>query len=156
MKQKGSYNFFLFPACGWRATYLSSQGLKNYLYFRFRVGMSDLVVSHFQLGDSILLVVVHTFKNMWSIKVIFRGFEMTFGFWVNFFKSSLIGVNMGHIFLNFAEEFSHYEIENLPFKYFGLSMGDNPRFESSWEPLINLLTRKLYYCKHIYVSWVVN
>lgn len=68
-------------------------------YFWFRVGTSNLAISRLQYKDDSLLVVVPTFDNMWRIKVIIRDFELAPGLRVNFFKCSLIRVNVDLIFL---------------------------------------------------------
>lgn len=72
------------------------------LYPEFRVGTSGLVVYHLQYADDTLLVVDPTIDNLWSIKVILKGFELDKGFQVNLFKSILIGINVNPTFLSFV------------------------------------------------------
>lgn len=90
--------------------------------------------------------------NLWCVKAILRGFDRASGLRVNFFKISLTGVNVDHPFLTFAREFLHCEITYLPFKYHGLPVGSNPRLESTWDPLVALLEKRLNLWKHKYVS----
>lgn len=52
----------------------------------------------------------------------------------------------------YAGDFPNCEIENLPFKYVGLPVEANSRLKSTWNPLVNLLTRRLHSWKHKYVS----
>lgn len=66
-------------------------------------------------------------KNMLSIKVILAGFKMVSGFKMNFFKSSLIGINMDLVFLSSTINSLHCEIDYLLFKYLGFSVEDNPQ-----------------------------
>jgi hypothetical protein len=49
---------------------------------------------HLQYADGTLCISEPTIKNLWTLKAIFRGFEMVFGLKVNFWKSSLMGVNV--------------------------------------------------------------
>ncbi|CAI8594931.1 unnamed protein product [Vicia faba] len=99
-----------------------------------------------------LILVDDTIVNLWTIKAILRGFELASGLQVIFSKSSLIGVNSGHAFLDLSREFLHCENESLPFRYLGLPIGVNPRLASTWDPLVNLLSRRLMSWKHRYMS----
>lgn len=64
---------------------------------------------------------------------------------MNFFKSSLKVVNVDSIFLEFARDFFHCVTDFLPFKYLGLLVEANPRLETTWDPLVNLLGKRLNY-----------
>lgn len=121
------------------------------LYSGFKVDVSGLVESHLKYIDDILLVDVLTLENL-SIKAVVRRFDQASKLRVNFFKSSLIGVNVDPLFPYSAEESLHYEIETLLFKYLVLLMGKNPRLESTLDPLVNLLNKRLHSCKHKYVN----
>lgn len=81
--------------------------------------------------------------NLWIIKDILRGFELSSGLQVIFLKNCLIGVNMDSSFLDQACDFLHCKQEYLPFKYLGLLVRTNPRSESTWEPLVTMLFRRL-------------
>lgn len=83
---------------------------------------------------------------------ILRSFEFALGLQVNFAKSSLIGVNSDSMFIDLTFDFLHCKKGSLPFKYLGLPIGTNPRLASMWEPLVNLLSKRLLYWKHMYVS----
>jgi hypothetical protein len=65
----------------------------------FRVGNSDLVVSHLQYADDTLCIGEASIANLWSLKTLLRGFKMCSGLKINFSKSSLIGVNVSQDFL---------------------------------------------------------
>jgi hypothetical protein len=68
---------------------------------------------------------------------------MVSGLKVNFWKSSLIGVNVSDEFLGMASNFLHCRIGNTPFKYLGLPVGANPRSFSTWEPMLHTLRSRL-------------
>jgi hypothetical protein len=77
---------------------------------------------------------------------------MASGLKVNFWKSSLIGVNVSNEFLDMASNFLHCRIGNTPFKYLGLPVGANPRKFSTWEPMLNILWGRLRSWGNKYVS----
>jgi hypothetical protein len=54
----------------------------------FRVGRSEVVISHLQYVDDTICVGEASINNLWSLKTILRGFEMSSGLKVNYWKSS--------------------------------------------------------------------
>jgi hypothetical protein len=118
----------------------------------FRVGNNDLVVSHLQYADDTLCIGEASVANLWSLKAILRGFEMCSGLKINFWKSSLIGVNVSQDFLRVASAFLNCRTCALPFKYLGLPVGTNPRRASTWEPLLVSLRKRLGLWANKYVS----
>lgn len=70
-----------------------------------------------------------TLENLWRIKVFLRGFGRDLGLKVNFLQSSIIGVNVDLVFLSSDGDFIQYEIDSLPFKYFGYQKGKVLDFE---------------------------
>jgi hypothetical protein len=109
----------------------------------FRFGNQGTVVSHLQYADDTLCIGEPTLDNLWALKAILRGFEMVFGLKVNFWKSSLMGVNVSQQFLRLASVFLNCRIGAVPFKYLGLLVGANIRRIATWEPLINSLRKRL-------------
>jgi hypothetical protein len=109
----------------------------------FLVGRGGLPISILQYADDTLCIGEATVDNLWALKVILRGFEMASGLKVNFWKSSLIGVNVSNDFLDLASNILHCRIGNIPFKYLGLPVGANSRKFSTWEPLLNTLRGRL-------------
>ena len=69
------------------------------------------MVSHLQYADDILCIGEPTIENLWLLKAVLRGFEMTSGLKVNFHKSSLIGVNVQRDFMDATCKFLHVEKE---------------------------------------------
>jgi hypothetical protein len=76
---------------------------------------------------------------------------MVSGLKVNFWKSSLMGVNVPHDFLRLAAVFLNCKVGLVPFKYLGLPVGVNPRRLATWEPLINSLRKRpgSWSCKYV-------
>jgi len=65
------------------------------------------------------------------------------GLKVNFLKSGLIGINVRRDFMDMACNFLGCSETNFPFKYLGLPIGANPRSLSTWEPLLEHVTKRL-------------
>lgn len=111
-----------------------------------------LVVSHLQYADDTLCIGEASVDILWTLKALLRGFEMVSGLKVNFYKSCLIGVNVGREFMEMACNFMNCREGSLPFKYLGLPMGANPKKMGTWEPLIESLKKKLNSWGNKYVS----
>ncbi|MCI40998.1 LINE-1 reverse transcriptase like, partial [Trifolium medium] len=86
----------------------------------FRVGRDGLPVSLLQYADDTLCIGEATVENLWTLKAVLRGFELASGLKVNFWKSSIIGVNVPNAFMMMAATFLNCRIGNMPFKYLGL------------------------------------
>lgn len=108
-----------------------------------------LVVSHLLYADETLLVADSTMKNLWKIKVILRGFKEALSI---IFKSSLIETNLDSTFLSDAEDFHHYGINSLPLNYLGFLVWDTPWFDTTWDPLVILLEKRIKSWKKRYVN----
>lgn len=113
------------------------------LFLGFKVGSSELVVSHIYYADYTIILVDASLENIWSINIILHGFELASDLQVKLSKSSLIGVNYGPVFLDLACEFLHCKWEFISFKCLVLPVGENPYQESTREPLVNLISRRL-------------
>jgi hypothetical protein len=102
-----------------------------------------MIVSHLQYADDTLCIGEASIDNLWSLKSILRGFELVSGLKVNFWKSSLMGVNVPPDFLRLASVFLNCRVGTIPFKYLGLPIGANPRLLTTWEPLLASLRKRL-------------
>jgi hypothetical protein len=118
----------------------------------FQIGNSGLSVSHLQYADDTLCIGEASISNLWCLKAILRGFEMVSGLKINFWKSSLIGVNVSPEFLRVASAFLNCRVSSLPFKYLGLPVGASPRRVTTWEPLLESLRRRLGSWRNKFVS----
>jgi len=118
----------------------------------FKVANSGLPISHLQYADDTLFVEEATMENLWVLKTILRCFEFMCGLKVNFFKSFIMGVNVGADFIGLAERFLYYRVGLVPFTYPCLPVGVNPRLEKTWQPLLQLLASRLGSWGNKYVS----
>lgn len=123
------------------------------LYEGFRFAGSEVEVSHLQYVDDALWVGTLMVENLWTLKALLQGFEKASGLKVNFVKSCLIGVNVQTEFMEMACNFLHCSQGVFPFKYLGLPVGANHRRCSTWQPLIDLLDRKLNSWGNKYISF---
>ncbi|XP_058751979.1 uncharacterized protein LOC131625099 [Vicia villosa] len=100
-------------------------------------------VSLLQFADDTMVVGRGCWKNLWSIKAIFRGFELLSGLKVNFFKSKIYGVNIKEDFMDRASQFLCCCRNLIPFKFLGIPEGANPRRCITWKPVFESLKKKL-------------
>jgi hypothetical protein len=76
--------------------------------FRFQpflIGGNGMEVSLLQYADDTLCIGDATVENLWTLKAMLRGFEMSSGLKVNFYKSCVMGVNVSDEFLGMASNF---------------------------------------------------
>lgn len=73
-------------------------------------------------------------ENLWTLKALFRGFEMVSGLKVNFCKSCLMGINVNPNFM--ACNFLNCSQGSFPFRYLGLPVGGNLGGVATWDPLL--------------------
>jgi hypothetical protein len=116
------------------------------------IGRNPVVISHLQYADDTHCIGEATVDNLWTLKAILRGFEMAFGLKVNFWKSGLIGLNVPPTFMEMATTFLNCRFGSLPFKYLGLPIGANPNCETTWEPLVDHIRKRLLSWRNKYVS----
>ncbi|PNY11565.1 ribonuclease H [Trifolium pratense] len=105
------------------------KAVQEEMFVGFAIRQSGMVISHMQYANDALCIGEATVQNLWTIKAILRGFEMASGLKVNFWKSSLMGINVPEDFMVMASTF-------LNCKYLGLPVVASPRRISTWKPLL--------------------
>jgi len=113
---------------------LMTNVVQRNLFKGFEVKRGGTIILIFQYANDTLCIGEPTVDNLWTLKAILGGFEMASGLKVNFYKSSLIGVNVPGDFMEAACGFLHCREGFLLFKYLGLPVGANPKKVSTWEP----------------------
>jgi hypothetical protein len=63
-----------------------------------------------------------------------------------------MGVQVDDSFLGVASKFLNCKLGKLPFIYLGLPVGANPRKEATWDPVIEVLQKRLHSWKNRFVS----
>jgi hypothetical protein len=119
----------------------------------FRVGGCNVTISHLQYADDTLCVGEASIDNLWALKAILRGFELSSGLKVNFWKSSLMGINVSQDFMALASTFLNCKTTSIPFIYLGLPVGASPRRMATWEPLLESLRKRLSVWGNKYISF---
>jgi hypothetical protein len=97
------------------------------MYKGFQISNGGPSISHLQYADDTLCIGEDSVENLWSLKAILKGFEYASGLKVNFWKSSLIGINVGNSYMESTCTFLNCIRGGIPFKYLGLPVGANPR-----------------------------
>jgi hypothetical protein len=113
------------------------------LFRPFLLGREEIPISILQYADDTLCIGEACIENLWLLKAMLRGFEMASGLKVNFFKSCLIGINVGDDFMIMGTDFLNCKRGATPFKYLGLPVGANPRKVATWEPLLKVIRGRL-------------
>ncbi|MCI36714.1 retrovirus-related protein, partial [Trifolium medium] len=72
------------------------------LFKGFPIRSGGLSISHLQYADDTLCIGEASVENIWVIKAILRGFELASDLRVNFWKSSLMGINVSDNFMEVA------------------------------------------------------
>ncbi|XP_058784307.1 uncharacterized protein LOC131659083 [Vicia villosa] len=96
-----------------------------------------------QFADDTIILGEASTKNLWSLKVLLRGFEMVSGLKINFSKSNVFGVNVDEVFMNTATSFLDCKKGVIPFLFLGISVGEKPRRRRMWTRVINNLKSRL-------------
>ncbi|XP_058763698.1 uncharacterized protein LOC131637124 [Vicia villosa] len=96
-----------------------------------------------QFADDTLLIGEGSWKHVKALKVVLRAFELVSGLGINFHKSKLIGVNTSQHFLEAASLYLSCKMESNNFEFLGIPIGFNPRKESTWQPLLEKMRRRL-------------
>ncbi|XP_058760611.1 uncharacterized protein LOC131633951 [Vicia villosa] len=113
---------------------------------------NNLTVRILQFADDTVIVGRGCWKNLWTVKSIFRGFELISGLKVNFSKSKVYGVNLQKSFMDSVSQFLSCCRDVLPFKFLGIFVGSNPRRCESWRGVLRSLKKKLSLWKCRFLS----
>ncbi|GAU27881.1 hypothetical protein TSUD_159750 [Trifolium subterraneum] len=131
---------------------LMKKGVELGFFKGVKICNSGAIMSHLQYADDTIFVGEACVENLWTTKAILRWFELISGLKVNFFKSKLYGINVCDDFINVAASFFKCKVGKLPFIYLGLPVGANPRRAATWNPVIEVLQKRLASWKNKYVS----
>ncbi|XP_058749655.1 uncharacterized protein LOC131622635 [Vicia villosa] len=108
----------------------------------FKFGGGE-VLDILQFADDTIMLGEATTDNLWSLKVVLRGFELVSGLRINFVKSNVYGVNVGEWFLNTATFFLGCKRSVIPFTFLGIPVGGNHRSRRMWVRSIQNINNRL-------------
>ncbi|XP_058784820.1 uncharacterized protein LOC131659680 [Vicia villosa] len=111
-------------------------------FWGFKIDVNE-EVDLIQFADDIIIILEGDAANLWSMKVIHKGFELMSGLRIHFHKNNIYGINVGDWFLNAASSFLSCKVGSLPFKFLGVKVGGNPRNILMWKDLISFLRKRL-------------
>jgi hypothetical protein len=96
-----------------------------------------------QFADDTIIMGEGSWNNLWTIKSMLRGFELVSGLKINFVKSKLYGLNIENSFLEAGASFLSCLSDMIPFKFLVIPVGANPRRRSTWQPVIDAMSKRL-------------
>lgn len=111
------------------------------------VGNQNLKLSCLQFADDTIFFREASLQNILTLKSILQCFEMASGMQVNFYKSSIIGINMEKRALQMFTGIFNYKVMEIPFTYLGLLIGANPRSLVTWNFVNEKIKKRLSSCR---------
>lgn len=118
----------------------------------FRVARNSLVISHLQYVDDTLIFCGVEEYQIRNVKDTILCFEVVSGLKVNFFKSELIGLQTEKPLLLKCLEIMGCKIGDLPLSYLGMPLCSVRVTKSLWNPVVEMVERKLSAWKANYLS----
>jgi len=100
-------------------------------------------ITHLQYADDSLIFLPNDFPSLLHAKRILRWFDIISELKVNFYKSSLIGINLDNDYTSSLANSVFCRSDTFPVRYLGLPLGANPSRLSTWKPLLSTNRAKL-------------
>ncbi|XP_058775212.1 uncharacterized protein LOC131649467 [Vicia villosa] len=108
----------------------------------FKYGEEDYV-DILQFADDTVIIEEPTCDNLWSMKVILRGFELVSGLKINFHKSNFFGINIGEWLSTSATSFLSCKKGSFPFKFLGIWVGERANKTKVWKDVVTNIKSRL-------------
>lgn len=108
----------------------------------FKYGVEEKCI-FLQFPDDTIIIGESSSDNLWSLKVLLRGFELVSGLRINFVKSNVFGVNVGDWIMNSGTTFLDCKKGVIPFSFLGIVVGENPRRRKILLKFINNIKSRL-------------
>ncbi|KAE9589510.1 putative RNA-directed DNA polymerase [Lupinus albus] len=117
----------------------------------YKIGGGGVEVCDLQFANDTIIVCKPSDRNLMCLKSILRCFELASGLKVNSNKSFLYGIRLSDSIISAAANFLFCKIGFFPFNYLGVPVGANPRRISTWQLMIEIISKRLasWKCKHI-------
>lgn len=104
---------------------------------------NDVHLDILQFVDDTMLIGDVSWRNLWIIKAILRGFELVSGLRINLCKSILVDINLDLDIVQAVATFLKYEISSPTFTFLSILVGMNPRRKEGWNPTLSKMRRRL-------------
>jgi hypothetical protein len=135
-RQLGPLSPFLLCLASKGMSILISRCLKSGALYRMdSVGAKS--IHHLNLQMTLFFSLPNDLQCMLNVKRMQRRFNLCLGLYVNFYKSSLVGMNIDEIFAEGISGVLRCRCDILPINYLGLSFGSNPYRISTWKPVLS-------------------
>lgn len=85
-----------------------------------------------QFVEDTLLIGERSWKHVWALKTVLRGFEVVSEMGVSYHKSKLVGINLCPYFINATTNILSCRIEDKVFSFLGIIIESNPMRISFW------------------------
>lgn len=144
LRQGDPLSSFLFAIVAEGLAIIVNQAVSVGMFRDFKINDID-AYSLLQFANDTIMVGEGSWLNVWSLKVILRGFEMVSSFRINMAKRKLYGVGVDQYFLVAVAQFLSCKIDSIPFKFHGIMVGGNYRRVEFWKPITSKLREKLSY-----------
>ena len=93
------------------------------------------------------MVCQDSIQNVFTVKTILRCFELVSGLRVNFHKTRIGAVGFQAQQLQVYADMLNCAQMSIPFKYFGVLVGGNPRKKEFWKEVVDKVRMKLFFGK---------
>ena len=100
-------------------------------------------ITHLQFADDTVIFCPPKMEFLENIKRVLILFHMASGLQINFYKSSLMGINIDPSLLDHLASQLLCKVGSLPFTYLGLPIGGNSSRIKLWDPIISKIEKKL-------------
>ncbi|XP_058725920.1 uncharacterized protein LOC131597229 [Vicia villosa] len=121
--------------------------LSPFLFVIVTEGLEGLVSKAVEVGEyvgfNIRRACEGSWKQVWVIKAILRGFEMVSGPGINFHKRKFIGINISDNFMDIIANFLSCRREEDHFIFLGIPIGSYPRRISTWNVIFSKIKSRL-------------
>ncbi|XP_058783774.1 uncharacterized mitochondrial protein AtMg01250-like [Vicia villosa] len=142
LRQGDPISPFLFVLAMEGLTALTKKSVEVGDFMPFKYGLEDYV-DILQFADDTIIIGEPTCDNLWSMKVLLRGFELVSGLKINFHKSNFFGVHIGDWLLNSATSFLSCKKGSFPFKFLGIWISDCGRRKRVWKDVVDNIKSRL-------------
>lgn len=134
----------------WQFKDAMNQGLLNGLQVG---GQSGPILTHLQFADDTLIFCQAYLDQIMLIRRLLRGFETMSDLRINYHKTVICGIGVD---ISLTESFAKIlrcQFQCLPLKYLGMPLGVSPRLKSTWQPVLDKLSKRLSSSKRKHISF---
>lgn len=124
----------------------------------FKFDKDEHRFTHLQNVDDPVIICEKSWTNIYSIKAILLLFKAMSELKVNFHKSSIVGLNVPHFWIDETTSILKCKVDSLPLKFLVLPIGANPNRLDTWNPVVKAVKSRLSQWNRSQLSiggWVV-